>query len=74
MRKATLLMVLAIVLFLTNGCVGKSHMGTMIGTAVGGLAGGFIPQAFGSDVSPIVQTIAPIAGAAAGAGLGYLIV
>lgn len=73
MKKATLLMVLAISLFSLNGCVGKAGTATMIGTALGGAAGGFLPSAFGSNVSPIVQTIAPIGGAILGGGIGYLI-
>lgn len=69
MRKV-MMVVLAASMFLLPGC--KASTGTMLGTALGGAVGGIIPAAVG-NASPAVQTIAPIAGAAVGAGIGYMI-
>lgn len=68
MRKVMMLVLMAS-MFILPGC--KAGMGTMLGTAVGGAVGGIIPAAVG-DAAPAVQTIAPIAGAAVGAGIGYM--
>lgn len=69
MRKVSLLMAMVISVALLAGCQGRT--GTMLGMAVGGGAGGMVPAVV-KNASPELATLAPIAGAALGAGLGFL--
>jgi len=67
MRKVSLLMAMVLSVALLSGCQGRT--GTMLGMALGGGAGGVVPAVV-KNASPALSTIAPIAGAALGGGLG----